>query len=196
MNTSTMRFRTIGIRAGLAALLVSLALAIGGRGQDAPAPDPGEVVVAPYVPPDPNQTEDTDEAPSIGITFPTTMVTTDQVGKTVTNPPIQINPPLPGTYTWKSQSLLVLSPKQPQTPGQTYTMTAAPGSADLAGHRETLSTWKYALVTPELKATAVNIGGKPPQDALGIRPQVDITFDGFADPETVSKIAYFQDDTG
>jgi uncharacterized protein YfaS (alpha-2-macroglobulin family) len=189
--------RRIAPIAGLAALVTCLLWERTGHGQDAPpeAKDPSGIVVA-------------SEEPGAGnlftITFPSTMVETDKIGKPTPSAPVQISPTLAGTYTWRTQTELDFVPGALPPPGQTYALSLASGSRDLAGKDLPSATWTHSLTMPALEIQYSNLTGgydgnnqnSSDEVFIGIRPQIQIGLTSPVDPALLAQATYLQDENG
>jgi len=67
------------------------------------------------------------------VAFDEPMVGFEQVGQTNTVPILQIEPPLPGQFVWRSRRSGLFTPSKPTTPGATYQFRLASGLTNLAG---------------------------------------------------------------
>ncbi len=91
------------------------------------------------------------------VVFDEAMIGFESVGQSGAPSPLRIEPPLEGTFDWRSRRSGLFTPTVPLRVGTRYVFTLAPGLTNLAG-QSTPARLQRTLETPGLELTASRTG--------------------------------------
>lgn len=186
-----MRARTIPAPSGSAAIriailpgLLFLLLALSGSGCR-PRPDSAtgarlELTTQAFAP---NSTFE--------LTFDEPVIDDVAVGTVATNSPLQVAPPMPGTFTWRSRRSGVFAPWEAPRLGTRYTFRLDPSFRTAAG-KPTGASVERTFTTPQLQVSLMNSAywwG----DIIPARPLLRASFNAPVDPQDLERHARFTD---
>ncbi len=126
---------------------------------------------------------------AITITFPSAIVAPDVIDSENAPPPFLIEPHLPGTYRWKSQTECVFTVGDSVRPGATYRFSLPPNLKDLSG-KALDANWGAEFTTDPFKISAPDGGAG---SNLNSRPQVHLESNYKVSFAEAAQHIYFQD---
>lgn len=136
-------------------------------------------------------------APEPGMTFqirfPESMVKADVIGSPSAHPPIRIEPPVRGTFVWRSTRSGAFTPEEPFQMDRRYVISLADGLAKADG-TPAKATLRYTLLTPPL-----TLSGSLPRNGstnASSFPEFKLLFNSDLAPRDLSRFFEFRDESG
>ncbi len=125
------------------------------------------------------------------VVFDDPVVRLDHLGSPAENP-LQIDPPLAGTFAWRSRRSGIFNPSEPMHLGTRYQFTLRPGLRDATG-QPLRARLRRSFQTPGLTATLRHDGWWDESDAPAL-PGVIVTLNARVDAKDFQDLALFTDD--
>jgi uncharacterized protein YfaS (alpha-2-macroglobulin family) len=130
---------------------------------------------------------------TIQVRFPESMVNADAIGLPAAHPPIRIEPPLRGTFVWRSSRSGTFTPDEPLQMDRRYIISLVDGLAKADG-TPAKAKLRYTLLTPPLTL----LGSLPRNGSTNATslPEIKLLFNGDLAQRDLNRFFEFQDESG
>lgn len=135
-------------------------------------------------------TEELEPGSGFEVVFDDPVVRLEDIGSTNRNP-LRIEPPLPGTFVWRSRRSGLFRPSEPMRLGTAYRFSLRAGLKD-DGNRPVIADLERTLTTPSLVATLRRDGWWDAND-VPVLPVLVASFNARVDAENLARVASFRD---
>ena len=131
----------------------------------------------------------------IDLVLDSPVVATAELGKSIDNSWLEIQPALPGKLLWKAQNIAQFIPAQPPTIGATYTFSIPKNHSHL--DNSPVPAGKFATVASEtFRITAANAPNRWSSDYSPATSEWLIVFNDAVDPVTAANFVSFSSKSG